>query len=249
MFDDARPGSSWLPRSPPRRARIFADWSVSGGLSEPRATSYLVAREFGKGGSGMPRAHALPAGADDPGAEFQKVARLAEAIRSALPAAACVRQFLETAERAYRNVAEVLVELRHEIRCPDGAPDLQGRSHTYRAIVRQAYEQAGALSQGPIDKRLTAGVAYWVRKLLLDRYGEAMLREIGILPKPRSLPSSQGTQVDRFAGADPLERLTTLIGVLNTLAADPDFVPPQSLIRSASRALNLLTKKPQQLRA
>jgi hypothetical protein len=112
-------------------------------------------------------------------------ANLAIAIRRAIPAEIDLDKAQQRAQDCYRVIAELLVDLRHEFPGPDGEPyDLQGRSSAYRTAVREAYAQAGADVDRPIPKRLTAGAAYWVRKILIERYGEKALYESGIIRHP-----------------------------------------------------------------
>jgi hypothetical protein len=172
-------------------------------------------------------------------AELQ--ARLVEAVRSAIPMAEQVGEVIARSQLAYREVGEILVELRHEVRCADGRPDIRGRSPAYRTIVREAYAEAGALHDGPIEKRLTAGVAYWVRKILTEQYGDSKLREMGVIRAPAVVPRTESGL--RGFPKDPMECLNLVIGLLNTLATDPRVVPTEELVLSATRAVILLRRK------
>jgi hypothetical protein len=146
---------------------------------------------------------------------------------------------LQSAEHAYCNVAQVLVELRHEFTTSDGGtPDLKGRSAGYRRIVRSAYERVGASGGEPIEKRLTAGTAYWVRKILLDRYGERRLRELGALPRRRVVRRA----LERLSH-DPDESFSTAADILNTLAGNFSFRPSEQKLRSVTRAVVLLQRR------
>lgn len=165
--------------------------------------------------------------------------RLVHTIRQALPLVYRAERATEGAERAYRSVAHVLVELRHQFVTSDGCtPDLRGRSRGYRAIVRFAYVEAGAASDGPVEKRLSAGVSYWVRKILIDRYGEDRLRELGVLP--HSAPDALHKLLADGRVEDPGECMATVAGLLNVLASDSSFTPTEELVRSAARALALM---------
>ncbi len=168
---------------------------------------------------------------------------LVRAIRAALPVTRDLEKASQSADRAYRAVAVFLVELRHQFRASDGVkPDLNGRSHGYRRLVRSAYQQAGAAGDGPIEKRLTVGVSYWVRKVLIEQYGEDSLREMGVLPD--SVDSTFHRLV--LMGGRVKERdecLAKLVEVLNLLASDPSFIPHEELVRSATRAILLLEMK------
>jgi hypothetical protein len=145
----------------------------------------------------------------------------------------------QSAQSAYCEVAKVLVALRHEFRTGDGVtPDLKGRSAGYRRIVRLAYEQVGATDGGPIEKRLTASTSYWVRKLLVDRYGEDRLREIGVMPRRRRVTRRP---VERLS--DPQESLATAADILNMLVADLSFRPSRQTLCSVARAVTLLQQK------
>ncbi len=171
-------------------------------------------------------------------------AELVRTIRSALPVTRRADIALQSADCSHKGIAEVLVVLRHEFTGPDGtSPDLRGRSRAYRQIVREAYALAGAPDEGPIQKRLTSGVAYWVRKLLIGQYGENKLRLMGVLPEGSFASVSSGSYLDARLYDDPSECLSTVVSVLNRLATDPDFVPPEDVIRSAARAIALLQHK------
>ena len=165
--------------------------------------------------------------------------RLVRSVRDALPLVYRAERATEGAERAYRSVAVVIVRLRHEFTAGDGkTPDLRGRSRGYRSVVRHAYVEAGAASDGPVEKRLSAGVSYWVRKLLIDRYGEERLRDLGVLPHaPTDVLHKliHDGHID-----DPTECMATVAGVLNILASDTSFTPAAEQIRSAARALALM---------
>jgi len=146
---------------------------------------------------------------------------------------------LQAAQRSYHEVAKVLVELRHEFTTSDGrTPDLKGRSAGYRRIVRSAYERVGAAGSGPIEKRLTAGTAYWVRRILLDRYGETGLHAMGALPRQRVIRRS----LERLS-SDPHESFARAAGILNLLATDLAFSPDDQILRSVARAVVLLQRR------
>ena len=173
--------------------------------------------------------------------------RLAKAIRDAIPAEIDLDNAERRTQSCYRGIAELLVDLRHELQGPDGEPhDLQGRSHPYRTAVREAYCQAGAEIGSPIPKRLTAGVAYWVRKILIDRYGEKVLYEKGIIRgtaiKVERGPEVGCRRIDELP-KDPAIRLTEVISMLNALAVDPRLTPSEEAVLSALRAVRLLQKK------
>lgn len=170
-------------------------------------------------------------------------AKLVEALRVAVPEAGAVTRAIARADHAYRQVAEVLVALRHDFRTSSGQPDLQGRSPGYRAAVRKAYVRAGALGRGPIEKRLTAGVAYWVRKLLIEQYGEEALYRLGVLKLGDNVVREPISWRQCRLPQDPDERLLAVVGLLNELAADTRVVPTAELMRSALRALRLLKQR------
>lgn len=162
---------------------------------------------------------------------------LSRAVQGALPWAIKVNKLIERAQSQYKSVAEVLVALRHEFPGPDGQPhDLRGRSAGYRMVVRSAYVQAGAESNGPVEKRLTAGVAYWVRKLLVETYGEQKLREMGVISEARGAKAKK-------INDNGLSSLADVVGALNLLASDPNLIPTEELVRSAIRAANLLQQR------
>ncbi len=172
--------------------------------------------------------------------------KLAKAVHHAIP----VERDLDKAERraqgCYRIIAELLVELRHEFPGPNGEPhDLQGRSSPYRIAVREAYGEAAADLDGPIPKRLTAGVSYWVRKILIARYGEKTLHENGIIRRTIVQGERCSDPSNRMEGLpkDPAARLALLIGMLNSLAVDPRCAPSEETVRSAFRAVLLLRNR------
>jgi hypothetical protein len=167
---------------------------------------------------------------------------LSQAIAGALPWAAEMDRAIEDAQPRYRAVAEVLVALRHQFPAPDGQPhDLRGRSAGYRALVREAYVQAGAEATDPVAKRLTAGAAYWVRKILLERYGDQTLRDMGVIRGAPEDSSRDGRHQVKWRGG--LDNLKEVVGALNVLATDPDLVPTEELVRSVMRAANLLQQR------
>ena len=94
-------------------------------------------------------------------------------------------------------------------------------------------------------KRLTAGAAYWVRKILLERYGEKILYEQGIIRRLRIEVHRHDDADTTIQGLphDPAIRLHIVIGVLNTLATDPYLIPSEDAVRAALRAVCLLQKK------
>lgn len=165
--------------------------------------------------------------------------RLVETIRAALPFVYQAERATADAERAYKLIAQILVDLRHQFVTSDGhSPDLRGRSRGYRSIVRYAYAEAGTATDGPVEKRLSAGVAYWVRKILIDQYGERRLRELGILPHSAT-SVLQKLLVERRID-NPRECMATVAGVLNMLASDTSFTPTEEVVRSAARAIAVM---------
>jgi hypothetical protein len=174
-------------------------------------------------------------------------ARLTKTIREAIPVEIDLDKAQRRAQSCYRMIAEVLVDLRHEFLGPNGETcDLQGRSSSYRTAVREAYADAGAEIDRPIPKRLTAGVAYWVRKILIERYGEKALYENGTIRrtivKADRCSDASASMIEGLP-KEPAVRLDILIGMLNTLAVDPHLNPSQEAVRSALRAVLLLQKK------
>lgn len=177
-------------------------------------------------------------------ADQKKVqAELIQVIRASLPAVETVQRSVNAAQKGYRAVAELLVALRHQCAGRNGEGlDLVGRSTTYRVLVRQAYIEAGANPCEPVAKRLTAGAAYWVRKLLLEKYGESKLRELGVLGRMETRSTSYQRMLDMLPD-DPHACLIAAIGILNALAADPTVVPSEDSVKSAARAVKLLESK------
>lgn len=169
---------------------------------------------------------------------------LTEAIAAALPAVYGLDAALQSTSHSYEAIARVLVDLRHEFRTPDGvSPDLKGRSRGYRRLVREAYESAGVHGQGPIEKRMTVGVAYWVRKLLVDRYGEEALRELGVLPGMSAASMIPRPRRDRRRSGDPSACLVAVVALLNELAIDPGLMVDEDVVRSAARAISLIQRR------
>lgn len=176
--------------------------------------------------------------------EMELQAELVEAIQGALPLTGQVDAAVRLAEGSYRVIAVVLVALRHEFRASDGTTvDLRGRSRGYREIVGLAYARAGAAGDGPIEKRLTVGVAYWVRKLLVEQYGEDRLRDLGVLPAGSFASVAPGGLRTPHDVEDPTGCLVTVVDLLNQLATDPTFIPSEDILRSAARAIMLLQRK------
>jgi hypothetical protein len=166
---------------------------------------------------------------------------LTDAVREALRLAGKAEASDADCIPAYRQVAEILVNLRHQFKGPDGeTADLRGRSAGYREIVHRAYEAAGASSEGPIHKRLTVGVAYWVRKLLIQRYGEVALRGMGLLPAKLPAVANRRSALSIPTFDDPAKCFDAVVGLLNQLASDPMFIPGEDGVRSARRAVHML---------
>lgn len=169
---------------------------------------------------------------------------LVEAIQGAIPLTGQADAAIRSADGSYRVIATVLVALRHEFHASDGTTvDLRGRSRGYREIVGHAYSQAGAAGNGPIEKRLTVGVAYWVRKLLVEQYGEEKLRDLGVLPAGSFASVAPGGLRPLHELEDPTGCLVTVVDLLNQLATDPTFMPTEDIVRSAVRAVALLQRK------
>jgi hypothetical protein len=172
--------------------------------------------------------------------------KLATAIRESIPAEVDLDKAQRRAQGRYQLIAELLVELRHEFPGPDGEQyDLRGRSPAYRIAVREAYAQAGVDTEGAIPKRLTAGVAYWVRKILIERYGESRPGQEQVAPLPAQVhrPAGIVARPAKELPEDPALRLNAVIGILNMLATDPQVVPTEENVRSARRAALLLQDK------
>ncbi|MGH7472945.1 MAG: hypothetical protein ACREJW_03300 [Candidatus Methylomirabilales bacterium] len=170
------------------------------------------------------------------------------AIHEALPVEVNLDEAKRRAQSCYQRIAQLLIELRHEFPGPNGEPhDLQGRSSSYRFAVREAYEAAASVELGvPIPKRLTAGVAYWVRKILIARYGEKALYENGAFRRTIVKGDRCSGSSDRMIEGlpqDPADRLDVLIGMLNLLAVDPRLDPSEEAVRSAFRVVLLLRDK------
>jgi hypothetical protein len=139
----------------------------------------------------------------------------------------------------------VLIELRHCFPGVDGETyDLRGRSPDYRRAVRESYVAIGAEVGKPIPKRLTVGVSYWVRKLLVERYGERRLtEEFGVaIGKSRVAQRGGAWRVD-WLPDDRNECLFTIVGLLNTLVTDPAVEPTEELVRAAQRAVAMLLER------
>jgi hypothetical protein len=165
--------------------------------------------------------------------------RLEEAIRMSLPISVDLETAIEKAKTSYKDIAQIVVELRHQFIGPHGHEnDLRGQTAAYREAVHSAYERAGAGAGGPITKRLTAGVAYWVRKILLEKYGTERLAKLGILKvhDRREVPLAA-----RFLNTIPLEnQLTEVVALLNHVASDHTQIPTREQVEAAARAVELL---------
>jgi hypothetical protein len=103
--------------------------------------------------------------------------------------------------------------------------------------------RAGAEATNPVAKRLTAGAAYWVRKILLERYGEQRLRDMGVIRVAAQDSPRYGRLQLKGSADNGLDNLKEVVGALNVLATDPDLVPTEELVRSAMRAANLLQQR------
>lgn len=186
-------------------------------------------------------------GASGPGlTRRQQVLRaeLVKAIRAALPAEAQLDSARVHAHSCYRTIAEVLVDLRHACPGPGGEQhDLRGRSAAYRAVVREAYAASGSDTTSALPKRLTSGVAYWVRKLLTTRYGEERLHELGVLRGSSAVAKRSYRRPLEELPEDPGLCLDIVVQILNALAIDPVLIPNEEAVRSAARAVLLLRQK------
>lgn len=169
---------------------------------------------------------------------------LSHAIRAALPRVIGESGPSRNTASPYESIAAILVELRHACKGPNGGADLCGRSAAYRALVRRAYVSAGANPESSLSKRFTAGTAYWVRKILLDRYGEQKLRELGVMTH-REIASADSRLPRELhpSNESKLSSLEAAVSVLNHCASDPDLHPPDELVSAAVRAVNLLRDK------
>lgn len=172
--------------------------------------------------------------------------RLECAIRASLQPTVDAEQAFERAQSSYQKIARVIVEVRHQFRGPHGEThDLRGQSAGYRQVVRDAYRRAGVRADGPLAKRITAGVAYWVRKELVERYGEDRLRQLGVLPvAERPTPSQPGAMVDRVLRGVPVEQQALeVVGLLNWLATTPSVPCSEELVEAATRAIIRLRER------
>jgi hypothetical protein len=169
---------------------------------------------------------------------------LRSAIREALSTDELLAESLTRATRSYEAVAEILVELRHQFAGPNGEQyDLRGRSASYRRVVRSAYIGVGEGASGELPKRLTSGVAYWVRRILIARYGEEELCRLGVIrPGYATLTHAFGRGVASNRD-DPAADLVAVVASLNALAADPKVKPSEEVVRAALRAVSLLQVK------
>lgn len=79
-----------------------------------------------------------------------------------------------------RKLAETLVEARAHYTRPDESTDWKGRSHPYRAFVRDVYDRAG------IDRdespSIQAATRYHIGEVLRSRLSDAELAEYGLQP-------------------------------------------------------------------
>lgn len=166
---------------------------------------------------------------------------LVRALRDAIPVEEELERVRQRSHGCYRIVGEILADLRHEFPGTGNEPcDLRGRSYPYRLAVREAYAKVGADTSVPVPKRLTVGVAYWVRKILIERYGEQKLYEFGVLRGPVGIAYRLGGRLSDDLPEDPLLCLNAIVGILNSLAVDPSLVPTEEVVRAAVRAVLLL---------
>jgi len=113
----------------------------------------------------------------------------------------------------------------------------------YRRTVRLCYAKAGIETEGPLTKRVTAGVAYWVRQLLIEEFGETKLRELGVLRQDSFASVTPRSFFEVRQYDDPDECFATVVRLLNSLAVDPSFMPSEDALRSAVRAISLIQSR------
>jgi hypothetical protein len=170
-------------------------------------------------------------------------AKLVETLRQAIPLQNALESASTRAQRSYAEIAAILVDLRHEFKGPGGEEfDLRGRSAMYRQVVRSAYIQSGVNADHAISKRITVGVAYWVRKILIERYGRERLCEMGILYGPSKVERRISRSFDNLP-ENPAACLDVVVGILNQLVTHPELVPSEEVVRSAVRAVGILRQR------
>jgi hypothetical protein len=168
------------------------------------------------------------------------VDRLAAALRDAIPVTEQLDAATSTVKTSYRDVAQIVVELRHQFPGPNGeSRDLRGRSSEYRLAVRAAYEGAGVDPHTRIARRITVGVAYWVRNILLDRYSREELIKLGVIDRS----ARQGWKMSDSATASPDDVMSIAVGMLNELAADSRYAPRGDAMIALTRAVLLLKQR------
>ncbi len=165
------------------------------------------------------------------------VDQLAIALRDAVPLTKQLEDATSTVRTTYRDVAEIVVALRHQFAGPAGEThDLRGRSRDYRIAVRAAYESAGVDPNTRVARRITVGVAYWVRNLLLEQYSEEELLKMGVIARS----ARHSWRMSDTVTTGPDDVMSIALGMLNELAADTHFVPCPEAFTSLMRAAALL---------
>jgi hypothetical protein len=165
------------------------------------------------------------------------VDRLAGVLKATIPITNELDDATSKVRSAYRDVAEVVIELRHRFPGPNGeACDLRGRSKEYRVAVREAYNSAGIDPTTRIARRVTVGVAYWVRNLLLERYTRDELVRLGVIERS----ARQSWRLACGATQSPDDVMSIAVGILNELATDSSYLPPSQVMSSLLRALSIL---------
>ena len=96
----------------------------------------------------------------------------------------------------YRNVADVLIDLRELMTTPTGETDWAGRSYAYRRAVGEAYDRAGI--RGIERSRVAANIRHHVSYRLHERVPAEELEAVGI-GEHSSRERGRRNQADRRA--------------------------------------------------
>lgn len=154
-----------------------------------------------------------------------------------------------------RALAEILVGIRERFLREDGSPDWNGRTHPYRAWVREVYSGANV----PADDRATiqSAIRYHVGAVLRERLDEETLGAYGLLaqtPRERSLGRRQtrsamlSALTARDVAGGALPALLTALRLLTTVKPDEVANLPASQYAVADETLADLERRVRGLR-
>lgn len=129
----------------------------------------------------------------------------------------------------YRQVADLLIDLRALHTAPDGSPDWAGRSFDYRAAVRDIYSLAGLSSDSSDPHK--AALRYHIGNALRERLTPDQLEEAGLTkanPRDRQL----ARHLEESTARPTPELIAQLAVLVERLTASKDNgVTPRDLNR------------------